>query len=165
MEGKAGAGAAVTLAPSAVGVAMAENKEDANYLAAKMEEDDVPADVKANAYKYNILKDAVFVGHLNTDMDSIASAIGAAELFAGTAASASEVNSETAFALKRWGLETPPYFPEMDGVADRNICLMVRAFSGRRMIGVGACGLCGGGGEAREEVAEEAEEAEEAEVG
>jgi len=42
----------------------------------------------------------VFVGHTATDMDSIASAIGAAELFNGVPARASDVNSETEFALQ-----------------------------------------------------------------
>jgi len=35
-----------------------------------------------------------FVGHLNTDLDSIASSVGAAFLFNGVAASASSINSE-----------------------------------------------------------------------
>jgi inorganic pyrophosphatase/exopolyphosphatase len=54
------------------------------------------------------LKDAVFVGHLVTDLDSVGGAIGAAALYGGTAAIASGVNSETAFALEHWGVETPP---------------------------------------------------------
>ena len=36
-----------------------------------------------------LLKDATFVGHLVTDLDSVAGAIGAAELYGGTAALAS----------------------------------------------------------------------------
>jgi hypothetical protein len=39
------------------------------------------------------LSGCVFVGHTATDMDSIASAIGAAELFQGTAARASDINT------------------------------------------------------------------------
>jgi hypothetical protein len=38
-----------------------------------------------------------------TDLDSVAGAIGAAALYGGKAATASEVNSETEFALKQWG--------------------------------------------------------------
>lgn len=53
------------------------------------------------------LSDAIFCGHLVTDLDSIAGAIGAAELYGGIAARASEVNSETAFALKLWGVQQP----------------------------------------------------------
>mmetsp|Transcript_1530 Transcript_1530/g.2431 ORF Transcript_1530/g.2431 Transcript_1530/m.2431 type:complete len:476 (-) Transcript_1530:238-1665(-) len=54
-----------------------------------------------------ILKDATFVGHLVTDLDSVAGAIGAAELYGGTPALASEINSETAFALERFNVEKP----------------------------------------------------------
>ena len=47
------------------------------------------------------LKDAIFVGHLVTDLDSVAGAIGAAALYGGKAVLASDINSETAFALDR----------------------------------------------------------------
>lgn len=40
-------------------------------------------------------------------MDSIAGSIGAAELYGGLPARASEVNSETAFCLEYWGVEKP----------------------------------------------------------
>ena len=53
------------------------------------------------------IHDAVFVGHVVTDLDSIAGSIGAAELYYGTPAAASDVNSETAFALKRFNCPTP----------------------------------------------------------
>ena len=55
-----------------------------------------------------LLKDATFVGHLVTDLDSVAGAIGAAALYGGKAALASDVNSETQFALDYWKVETPP---------------------------------------------------------
>lgn len=55
-----------------------------------------------------LLKDATFVGHLVTDLDSVAGAIGAAALYGGQAALASEVNSETRFALDYWKVEAPP---------------------------------------------------------
>ena len=67
----------------------------------------VPAQIEVEPYIPQLLAGAVFCGHLMTDLDSIAGAIGAAELYHGTAARASEVNSETAFALKLWGVETP----------------------------------------------------------
>ena len=51
------------------------------------------------------LKDAIFVGHLVTDLDSVAGAIGAAALYGGKAVLASDINSETAFALDRWGIK------------------------------------------------------------
>ena len=54
------------------------------------------------------LNDAIFVGHLVTDLDSVGGAIGAAALYNGTAALASEINSETAFALEEWGVPLPP---------------------------------------------------------
>lgn len=53
------------------------------------------------------LSNAIFCGHLVTDLDSIAGAIGAAELYGGIPARASEVNSETAFALEYWGVKKP----------------------------------------------------------
>ena len=46
-------------------------------------------------------------------MDSIAGAIGAAELYGGTPARASEVNSETKFCLEYWGVEAPPPVEQM----------------------------------------------------
>jgi inorganic pyrophosphatase/exopolyphosphatase len=64
-------------------------------------------------YIPEILGGAIFCGHLVTDLDSIAGAMGAAELYHGTAARASEVNSETAFALKLWGLEAPRPIEEL----------------------------------------------------
>jgi inorganic pyrophosphatase/exopolyphosphatase len=59
------------------------------------------------------LKDAVFVGHLVTDLDSVGGAIGAAALYNGKAALASEINSETAFALEEWGVQKPPTIEEV----------------------------------------------------
>jgi hypothetical protein len=66
----------------------------------------------------------VFVGHTATDMDSIASAIACAELFDGEAARASEINSETEFALRHWGLQVPRTFQEVDGGQDKPVCLV-----------------------------------------
>jgi len=70
--------------------------------------------------KYNVspyiphgLANAIFCGHLVTDLDSIAGAIGAAELYGGIPARASEVNSETAFALKYWGVDAPRPIEEL----------------------------------------------------
>jgi hypothetical protein len=59
------------------------------------------------AYIPQTLSNAIFCGHVVTDLDSIAGAIGAAELYGGMPARASEVNSETAFALKLWGVDKP----------------------------------------------------------
>lgn len=65
------------------------------------------------AYIPQALSGAIFCGHLVTDLDSIAGAIGAAELYGGIPARASEVNSETAFALKHWGVEKPRPIEEL----------------------------------------------------
>ena len=60
-----------------------------------------------------------------TDLDSIAGAIGAAELYGGVAARASEVNSETAFALKLWGVETPkPIEQLLVDLPNSGVCLV-----------------------------------------
>jgi manganese-dependent inorganic pyrophosphatase len=65
------------------------------------------------AYIPQTLGGAIFCGHLVTDMDSIAGAIGAAELYGGVPARASEINSETAFALEEWGVEKPRPIEEL----------------------------------------------------
>jgi manganese-dependent inorganic pyrophosphatase len=64
-------------------------------------------------YVPQALGGAIFCGHLVTDLDSIAGSIGAAELYGGIPARASEVNSETAFALQRWGVEKPRPIEEL----------------------------------------------------
>jgi manganese-dependent inorganic pyrophosphatase len=53
------------------------------------------------------LRGAIFCGHVVTDLDSIAGAIGAAVLHGGVAARASEINSETEFALEYWNCTVP----------------------------------------------------------
>lgn len=45
--------------------------------------------------------------------DSIAGAIGAAALYGGIACRASDINSETQFCVKKWGVEVPPRVEEM----------------------------------------------------
>jgi len=62
---------------------------------------------KVDLFLPEILKDAVFVGHLVTDLDSVAGAIGAAELYGGIPALASKINSETQFALDYWKVDLP----------------------------------------------------------
>lgn len=79
-----------------------------------------------------MLRGCVFVGHIKTDVDSIAGAIGAAHLWKGIAAkSETELNGEIRFALKFAGLEAPPLFDEVPGAAlpdDQgnllNVCLV-----------------------------------------
>jgi len=80
---------------------------------------------KVDLFVPEALKDAVFVGHLVTDLDSVGGAIGAAALYGGRAALASEVNSETAFALEEWGMEKPPTIEEvLKENPDAKICLV-----------------------------------------
>jgi hypothetical protein len=74
------------------------------------QEDPLP---EVAAYVPNMLIDAIFCGHVVTDLDSIAGAIGAAELYGGIPARASEINSETQFALNYWGLSAPPKIEDL----------------------------------------------------
>ena len=79
----------------------------------------------ADAYLPGTLSNAIFCGHLVTDLDSIAGAIGAAELYNGIAARASEVNSETAFALDKWGVEKPlPIEELLETHPQSGVCLV-----------------------------------------
>lgn len=84
--------------------AIAKEKQ-AEAIIDTLPEDDKHPDV--DLYLPEVLKDAVFVGHLVTDMDSVAGAIGAAELYGGVPALASDVNSETTFALEKFGVQKP----------------------------------------------------------
>eukprot|EP01038_Epipyxis_sp_PR26KG_P010721 gene10721-14397_t len=72
-----------------------------------------PALPSVDAYIPQMLSGAIFCGHLVTDLDSIAGAIGAAELYGGVAARASPVNPETAFALDLWKVTTPQPIEEL----------------------------------------------------
>ena len=77
------------------------------------------------AYIPSTLSGAIFCGHLVTDLDSIAGAIGAAELYGGVPARASEVNSETAFALQLWGVEKPRPIEELlVELPEAGVCLV-----------------------------------------
>uniref|UniRef100_A0A061RXK1 inorganic diphosphatase n=1 Tax=Tetraselmis sp. GSL018 TaxID=582737 RepID=A0A061RXK1_9CHLO len=70
---------------------------------------------------------SVFCGHLVADLDSIAGAIGAATLYGGTPARASEINSETEFALEYWGVSLDEIRPIEDVLAEspgRGVCLV-----------------------------------------
>jgi len=70
------------------------------------------------------LADALFVGHLVADCDAVASAIGGACLHKGIATVASDLNSETRWALKKWGCETPPRIEDMmKEDPKRSVCL------------------------------------------
>jgi hypothetical protein len=68
-------------------------------------------------YVTRCLQNCVFVGHLATDVDSIAGAIGAAELFGGIATrSEPELNGEIMYVLNEVAeLEMPPLFDDTPG--------------------------------------------------
>ena len=89
----------------------------------------LPADDKTlpnvELFLPEMLKDAVFVGHLVTDLDSVAGAIGAAALYGGVPALASEINSETQWALDMWKVEKPRRLEEvLKDSPDVDICLV-----------------------------------------
>lgn len=80
---------------------------------------------KVDMFLPDALQDAIFVGHLVTDLDSVAGAIGAAALYGGKAVTASEVNSETEFALKQWGVDAPPRIEDVvKERPDAKVCLV-----------------------------------------
>lgn len=78
------------------------------------------------------LQGCIFVGHVKTDLDSIAGAIGAASLWNGIATRAErEVNGEITFMLNEAGLELPPFFDDVPGATSpdesgtmRKVCLV-----------------------------------------
>lgn len=85
----------------------------------------LPPDVTVDYYMPSQLSGAIFCGHLVTDLDSIAGAIGAAELYGGIPARASQVNSETAFALNYWGVDEPtPIEDLLVQMPDAGVCLV-----------------------------------------
>jgi len=90
--------------------------------------DQALADEKAHSqpvFQYDMeLKGCVFVGHTNTDLDSIAAGIAASHLFGGTPARASEINTETEWVLEKWGFKLPEMFKDIEGVQDRDVCLV-----------------------------------------
>eukprot|EP00931_Biecheleriopsis_adriatica_P039616 TRINITY_DN22643_c0_g1_i1.p1 TRINITY_DN22643_c0_g1~~TRINITY_DN22643_c0_g1_i1.p1 ORF type:complete len:555 (+),score=117.64 TRINITY_DN22643_c0_g1_i1:51-1715(+) len=85
-----------------------------------------------DTYVRNQLQNCIFVGHVNTDLDSIAGAICAAELYGGVPARAEEsFNGEVECALKYVGMDAPPAFSSLPGggVPDANnefakVCLV-----------------------------------------
>ena len=71
------------------------------------------------------LTGAIFCGHLMADCDSISGAIAAAHLYGGEAARASELNSETKYALERWGVAEPKSVEELlEADPSRKVCLV-----------------------------------------
>eukprot|EP00930_Biecheleria_cincta_P040605 TRINITY_DN27815_c0_g1_i1.p1 TRINITY_DN27815_c0_g1~~TRINITY_DN27815_c0_g1_i1.p1 ORF type:complete len:569 (+),score=126.62 TRINITY_DN27815_c0_g1_i1:70-1707(+) len=69
-----------------------------------------------DTFNRSALKNCIFVGHANTDLDSIAGAICGAELFRGVPARSEEsFNGEVACALKVVGMDPPPVFGSLAG--------------------------------------------------
>ena len=113
------------VSPSALDSAFAEHRVEVTAVLTRRASsiaDDSIESAAARLLPACELHDCVFVGHLATDMDSIASAIGAAEIFGGIASRASEINTETAFALEHFGVPVPPPFLEV--AAGRGVCLV-----------------------------------------
>ena len=85
------------------------------------------SDIIKSNWKKDILHDCLFVGHLKTDLDSIAGAIGAAHLFSGIACkSQNKLNTEIKWALKKWGYKEDDLIL-IDSVKDlskKKICLV-----------------------------------------
>jgi len=112
---------------SALSAASQMFRLEATMLAAKLEaraEEDIgkhpTAMVERFAAQSCNLTGCVFVGHTNTDMDSVASAIAAADLYEGTAARSAaggddprEVNGEILHALKFSDLPLPEFFQDL----------------------------------------------------
>ncbi len=73
------------------------------------------------------LESAIFVGHINTDLDSVAGAIGAAALFGGKPAisqPSDTLNGEIRFALDYCGIETPPHFDTIANAGTADVVLV-----------------------------------------
>jgi inorganic pyrophosphatase/exopolyphosphatase len=69
------------------------------------------------------LDSCVFVGHVNTDLDSVAAAVAAAALFGGSPArSEKELNGEILYALKYADIVMPALFDDFDGA--KPVCLV-----------------------------------------
>lgn len=82
--------------------------------------------IKSN-WKKDLLNNCLFVGHLKTDLDSIAGAIGAAHLFSGIACkSENKLNTEIKWALKKWGYKEDDLIliDSVKNLSKKKICLV-----------------------------------------
>lgn len=95
--------------------------DEAERLAKK-----VPTDEKQEGLAFEPqLQGAFFCGHLMADLDSIAGAIGAAHLYGGVAARASDINSETKWALNEWKCDNPQAIEDLlEKAPDNSVCLV-----------------------------------------
>jgi len=102
-----------------------KRKDAAHEFISHLEAEEFHFRHEVNPYMPNFLENAIFCGHLVTDLDSIAGSIGAAELYGGVPARASEVNSETKFALNLWNVEAPrPIEEVLVELPDAGVCLV-----------------------------------------
>lgn len=129
-----------TLRASALGAALFEHRAEAAALVASRASS--AASAASALPSCELPAGCVFVGHLATDMDSIGSAVGAAELFGGVAARASDINTETAYALERFGVPLPAPFAEVGAgrpvvLVDHNqVSQMTAGVEARRVVGI-----------------------------
>eukprot|EP00516_Mucochytrium_quahogii_P005516 CAMPEP_0203752024 /NCGR_PEP_ID=MMETSP0098-20131031/6004_1 /ASSEMBLY_ACC=CAM_ASM_000208 /TAXON_ID=96639 /ORGANISM=" , Strain NY0313808BC1" /LENGTH=452 /DNA_ID=CAMNT_0050642005 /DNA_START=134 /DNA_END=1489 /DNA_ORIENTATION=+ len=113
---------------------LVQAREMASKLAARMNrtdgEDHPTADTDSFVKETYALANCIYIGHLNTDTDSIASAVGAAYLFGGIPArSERQVNGEIRFACEYAQAQLPEYFDDIPGATDplnqtNGICLV-----------------------------------------
>jgi manganese-dependent inorganic pyrophosphatase len=102
---------------------------------------DVPA---MKLFVPQIIEAAVFCGHVVTDLDSVAGSIGAAALYGGIAATASEINSETEFALQRFGCEVPRRIEDILAEdPDAKVCLVDHQQTSQMNPAIPAKNVCG----------------------
>eukprot|EP00242_Pyramimonas_sp_CCMP2087_P005149 CAMPEP_0198198074 /NCGR_PEP_ID=MMETSP1445-20131203/1580_1 /TAXON_ID=36898 /ORGANISM="Pyramimonas sp., Strain CCMP2087" /LENGTH=464 /DNA_ID=CAMNT_0043867521 /DNA_START=149 /DNA_END=1543 /DNA_ORIENTATION=+ len=105
--------------PTAVEIAITEQFDEGSKLLVRLAET-----TEVSAFRPE-LQGAIFCGHLVADLDSIAGAIGASILYGGTPARASEINSETQFALDHWKVKDIAYIEDLvQAEPDRAICLV-----------------------------------------
>lgn len=106
-----------------------------------LHKDDVPA---MKLFVPQIIEAAVFCGHVVTDLDSVAGAIGAAALYGGVAATASDINSETEYALKRFGCHVPRRIEDiLVETPDAKVCLVDHQQTSQMNSAIMARNVCG----------------------
>lgn len=99
-----------------------QKKRAKNVVSHLTAADELP---KVDAYVPQTLSGALFCGPMLTNLDCIAGAIGAAELYGGIPARATELNPETEYALKLWRAEKPrPIEDLLNEYSKAGVCLV-----------------------------------------
>lgn len=127
---------------SAAEAAVTSHGDMAASLIAAVSQRPHQSNAKVDNFKLELPPGTVFVGHLNTDLDSISSSVGAAALFDGIPAAASKINSETEFALQKWGIPSPPLFSK-DSHKGKSVCLMDHNQVSQMAVGVDPLSVVG----------------------